>query len=101
MGGRVAEELIFDQITTGASNDIQAATELARKMVCDWGMSDKLGPAALRQARGRGLPGPRLQRRGKDYSEQTAVEIDAEVRTIVTAELRPRQEGRDGATSTS
>ena len=44
MGGRVAEELVFGQMTTGASNDIQVATDLARKMVCEWGMSDKLGP---------------------------------------------------------
>ena len=52
MGGRVAEELMFGQMTTGAGNDIEVATDLARKMVCEWGMCDKLGPLHLRQARG-------------------------------------------------
>ncbi|HEY0714722.1 MAG TPA: ATP-dependent zinc metalloprotease FtsH, partial [Polyangia bacterium] len=83
MGGRVAEELVFGQITTGASNDIQVATDLARKMVCDWGMSEKLGPLHF----GRREEMPFLGRDisdHKDYSEQTAVEIDAEVRRIVT-----------------
>ena len=61
MGGRVAEETVFHQLTTGASNDIQVATDLARKMVCDWGMSRQARAAALRQARGRGVPGPRLR----------------------------------------
>jgi cell division protease FtsH len=51
-GGRVAEKLIFNEITTGAGNDIERASELARKMVCEWGMSDELGPTGLRQARG-------------------------------------------------
>jgi cell division protease FtsH len=83
MGGRVAEELVFGQITTGASNDIQVATDLARKMVCDWGMSEKLGPLHF----GRREEMPFLGRDisdHKDYSEQTAVEIDSEVRRIVT-----------------
>jgi cell division protease FtsH len=84
MGGRVAEELIFGQITTGASSDIQAATDLARHMVCDWGMSEKLGPINF----GKGDKEVFLGRdfnEHKDYSEQTAVEIDSEVRRIVTA----------------
>jgi cell division protease FtsH len=83
MGGRVAEELVFGQITTGASNDIQVATDLARKMVCEWGMSEKLGPLHF----GKSAEMPFLGRdfsEGKDYSEQTAVEIDSEVRRIVT-----------------
>ena len=83
MGGRVAEELVFGQITTGASNDIQVATDLARKMVCEWGMSEKLGPLHF----GKNAEMPFLGRdfyEGKDYSEQTAVEIDSEVRRIVT-----------------
>ena len=62
MGGRVAEEIVFGQKTTGAGNDIEQATDLARTMVSEWGMSEKLGPAALRQGRRRGLPRPRLQR---------------------------------------
>jgi cell division protease FtsH len=91
MGGRVAEELVFGQITTGASNDIQVATDLARKMVCEWGMSEKLGPLHF----GRPQEMPFLGRdfsEGKDYSEQTAVEIDSEVRRIVTGNYdRARQ----------
>ena len=85
MGGRVAEELIFHQLTTGASNDIQVATDLARKMVCDWGMSDKLGPLHFGKREGEVFLGRDFGDAGKEYSEQTAVEIDGEVRTIVTA----------------
>ena len=58
MGGRIAEEIFLNQMSTGAGNDIERATELARKMVCEWGMSD-LGPADLRQERRADLPGPR------------------------------------------
>ncbi len=84
MGGRVAEELIFDQLTTGASNDIQKATDLARKMVCDWGMSDKLGPLHFGKPQGEVFLGRDFDDASKDYSEQTAIEIDGEVRKIVT-----------------
>ncbi|MBN2573792.1 MAG: ATP-dependent zinc metalloprotease FtsH [Deltaproteobacteria bacterium] len=83
MGGRVAEEIIFGQITTGASNDIHNATELARKMVCEWGMSEKLGPLHF----GRNDEMVFLGRdfvEHKEYSEQTAREIDGEIRRIVT-----------------
>jgi cell division protease FtsH len=83
MGGRVAEEIIFGQITTGASNDIHNATELARKMVCEWGMSEKLGPLHF----GRNEEMVFLGRdfvEHKEYSEQTAREIDSEIRRIVT-----------------
>jgi cell division protease FtsH len=83
MGGRVAEELIFGQITTGASSDIQAATDLARKMVCDWGMSDKLGPLHFGKGDREVFLGRDFNDH-KDYSEQTAIEIDSEVRIIVT-----------------
>ena len=68
MGGRIAEEIFMNHITTGAGNDIERATEMARKMVCEWGMSE-LGPAELRQEgradlpRPRNRPAPRLQRR--------------------------------------
>ena len=85
MGGRVAEELIFHQLTTGASNDIQVATDLARKMVCDWGMSEKLGPLHFGKREGEVFLGRDFGDAGKEYSEQTAVEIDGEVRKIVTA----------------
>ncbi len=84
MGGRVAEELIFDQITTGASNDIQQATDMARKMVCDWGMSEKLGPLHFGKPQGEVFLGRDFNDSSKDYSEQTAMEIDSEVRRIVT-----------------
>jgi cell division protease FtsH len=84
MGGRVAEELIFDQLTTGASNDIQQATDMARKMVCDWGMSDKLGPLHFGKPQGEIFLGRDFTDSSKDYSEQTAIEIDSEVRRIVT-----------------
>ncbi len=82
MGGRVAEEIIFGQITTGASNDIHNATDLARKMVCEWGMSEKLGPLHF----GRNDEMVFLGRdfvEHKEYSEQTAREIDGEIRRIV------------------
>jgi len=85
MGGRVAEELIFHQLTTGASNDIQVATDLARKMVCEWGMSDKLGPLHFGKREAEVFLGRDFGDAGKEYSEQTAIEIDNEVRTIVTA----------------
>src|SRR5580698_4324212 len=84
MGGRVAEELIFHQLTTGASNDIQVATDLAKKMVCDWGMSDKLGPLHFGKREAEVFLGRDFGDAGKEYSEQTGVEIDAEVRSIVT-----------------
>ena len=62
LGGNVAERLMFGDTTTGSSNDIEKATNLARRMVTEFGMSDKLGPAGLRQARGDDLPGPRDRR---------------------------------------
>jgi cell division protease FtsH len=82
MGGRVAEEIIFGQITTGATSDIRSATELARKMVCEWGMSDTIGPLHF----GRNDEMVFLGRdfaEHKEYSEQTAREIDGEIRRIV------------------
>lgn len=82
MGGRVAEEVVFNQQTTGASNDIERATQLARRMVCEWGMSDALGPLNFGRREdtvflGRDIAQPR------DYSEETAIRIDGEVRRIV------------------
>ncbi len=82
MGGRLAEEIIFGQITTGAGNDIEVATDLARAMVCEWGMSEKLGPLSFGKREGEVFLGREIgQQQG--YSEQTAVDIDAEVRRIV------------------
>jgi len=82
MGGRVAEELIMNEFTTGAGNDIEKASHLARKMVCEWGMSDGLGPIAF----GKKEEHPFLGRdfsQVKDYSEETARRIDQEILKIV------------------
>ncbi len=82
MGGRIAEELVFGQITTGAGNDIERATDLARKMVCEWGMSEKLGPLTFGKREEMIFLGREIAQH-QDYSEQTAVEIDREVKGIV------------------
>lgn len=82
MGGRVAEELIFDQITTGAGQDIEVATNTARRMVCEWGMSEKMGPLAFGKKEEQIFLGREINQH-RDYSEQTAIEIDTEVRRIV------------------
>jgi cell division protease FtsH len=84
MGGRIAEEVIFGQLTTGASNDIQQATDMARRMVCEWGMSEKMGPLHFGKREGEVFLGRDFGDGGKEYSEQTAMEIDAEVRRIVS-----------------
>ncbi len=83
LGGRIAEEIVFGQMTTGAGNDIEKATEIARKMVCEWGMSDKLGPLAYGKKEESIFLGRDYGQRTQDYSEQTAQEIDQEVRAIV------------------
>ena len=59
MGGRVAEELVLKHITTGAGNDLERATDLARKMVCEWGMSEKLGPLTFGRKEEEDIPWPR------------------------------------------
>jgi cell division protease FtsH len=82
MGGRLAEEIMFNEMSSGASNDIERATETARAMVCRWGMSDKLGPLAFGKSEGEVFLG-RDFNSTKDYSEDTARQIDAEVRGIV------------------
>jgi len=83
MGGRAAEEVFLDHMTTGAGNDIQRATELARKMVCEWGMSDVMGPLSFGQKEEQIFLGKEFARH-RDYSEQTAIDIDAEIHRIVT-----------------
>ncbi len=80
LGGRIAEELKFGQLTTGASDDFKKATQLARSMVTEWGMSEKLGPLAYVEKEDSGFLGSNHH---KDYSEETAKEIDDEVRTII------------------
>ena len=83
MGGRAAEEIIFNHMTTGAGNDIERATNLARKMVCEWGMSERLGPLAFGKKEEQIFLGREIAQH-KDYSEKTAIEIDEEVTAIVT-----------------
>ena len=82
MGGRVAEELVLNRQTTGAGNDIERSTEIARKMVCEWGMSEKLGPLTFGKKEEEIFLGREFARH-RDYSEETARLIDGEVRTIV------------------
>ncbi|MDE2971320.1 MAG: ATP-dependent zinc metalloprotease FtsH [Acidobacteriota bacterium] len=82
MGGRLAEEIVLGQVTTGASDDIQKATDLARRMVCEWGMSETLGPLSFDRSNNEVFLGRDLAAR-KDYSESTAKAIDAEVHRIV------------------
>lgn len=91
LGGRVAEMLVMDQLTTGAGNDIERATDLARKMVCEWGMSEKLGPVTFGKKEEEIFLGREIAQH-RDFSEKTAQEIDAEVRQIITkAENRVRE----------
>lgn len=82
MGGRVAEEIIFGELTTGAGNDIERATDIAHKMVCEWGMSTTLGPLALGAKEEQIFLGREISRT-KNYSEKTAELIDQEVKRIV------------------
>ncbi len=81
-GGRAAEKIVFNELTTGASNDIERATSIARKMVCDWGMSDKLGPVNFGKKEEEIFLGREIAQH-RDYSEQTAISIDEEVNKIV------------------
>ncbi len=90
MGGRIAEELTFEQISTGAQNDIEQATELARKMVCEWGMSTDLGPLTYGKKEEAIFLGKEFNRH-QDYSEATALKIDAEIRRIVTNQYERAQ----------
>jgi cell division protease FtsH len=82
-GGRVAEQIVFNEMWTGAGNDIERATELARKMVCEWGMSDELGPMTFGKHEEQVFLGRDIGHT-KDYSEHTAVEIDREVRRLLS-----------------
>jgi len=92
MGGRVAEEIVFNQITTGAGNDIEKATDLARKMVTEWGMSEKLGPLNFSSGGQEVFLGRDFQSGGDTYSQETAQIIDGEIHRIVMDEYnRARQ----------
>lgn len=82
LGGRVAERIEFNELSTGAGNDIERATLIARKMVCEWGMSDRLGPIAFGKKQEEVFLGRDIGHQ-RDFSERTAQEIDREVRRIV------------------
>ena len=81
-GGRVAEQLIFDEITTGAGNDIERASDMARKMVCEWGMSEALGPLTFGKKEEQIFLGREISQH-RDFSEETARRIDEEVYKII------------------
>ena len=96
-GGRIAEEMFFDDINSGAAMDIQQATQLARRMICDWGMSDKLGP--VRYGRDESQP-TLLGEAAREYSDQTAELIDQEVKRVIEeakAQARKELESRRAA----
>ena len=83
MGGRAAEEIILNTQTTGAGNDLERASSLARKMVCEWGMSEELGPITFGKKEEQIFLGREISQH-RDYSEETAKEIDEEVKKMVT-----------------
>ncbi|HEX3595331.1 MAG TPA: ATP-dependent zinc metalloprotease FtsH, partial [Polyangiaceae bacterium] len=83
LGGRVAEELVFSEITSGAADDIKRATRMARAMICELGMSDRLGPLAYGEQEENVFLGREITQRREDYSEDTAKQIDEEIRAIV------------------
>jgi cell division protease FtsH len=82
LGGRGAEELVLNDLTTGAGNDLERATEIARKMVCEWGMSDDLGPLTFGKKEEQIFLGREITQH-RDYSEDTALKIDHSIRKIV------------------
>ncbi len=86
LGGRVAEEIVFDDITNGATADIKQATQTARKMVCDWGMSD-IGPVALGGSQDHIFLGKEIAR-DRPISEKTAEEVDATIRELIENQLQ-------------
>ncbi len=90
MGGRIAEEIFLNELTTGAGNDIERATGMARRMVCEWGMSE-LGPATFGKKEQEIFLGREFAQHG-DYSESTAVEIDKEIRRILDKAYKTAQE---------
>jgi cell division protease FtsH len=83
LGGRIAEEITMDSLTTGAGNDLERATELARRMVCEWGMSDAMGPLTFGKKEEQIFLGREIAQH-QDYSEDTALKIDQEVKRFVT-----------------
>jgi cell division protease FtsH len=98
LGGRAAEELIFEDVTTGASSDLERATRLARKMVTEYGMSDKLGPLTFGHKEELVFLGKEIGEQ-RNYSEEVARSIDEEVRRLITdaheTALRILRENKD------
>lgn len=82
LGGRAAEEIIFNERTSGAGNDLERVTEIARKMVCEWGMSEEVGPVTFGKSEQQPFLGREISK-GADYSEDTAVRIDKEIKSII------------------
>jgi cell division protease FtsH len=91
LGGRIAEEITLGSITTGAGNDLERATDLARKMVCEWGMSDSMGPLTFGKKEEQIFLGREIAQH-QDYSEDTALKIDHEVKRFVTEAYNRAQE---------
>ncbi len=83
LGGRAAEELVFGERTSGAGNDLERVTDIARRMVCEWGMSEKVGPITFGKGEEQIFLGRDIAKQ-KDYSEETAIDIDNEKKSIVT-----------------
>ena len=83
LGGRAAEEIIFNEVSTGASNDIERVTEIAKQMVCNWGMSDKIGPIALAKKQTQIFLGRDISQHD-NISEATANLIDSEIKRLIT-----------------
>src|SRR6187431_3808077 len=84
LGGRIAEEITMNSLTTGAGNDLERATEMARKMVCEWGMSDAMGPLTFGKKEEQIFLGREIAQH-QDYSEDTALRIDHEIKRFVTS----------------
>jgi cell division protease FtsH len=82
LGGRIAEEITFSSMTTGAGNDLERSTEMARKMVCEYGMSDAMGPLTFGKKEEQIFLGREIAQH-QDYSEETAINIDKEIKRIV------------------
>ena len=95
LGGRIAEELTNGNVTTGAGNDLERATEMARRMVCEWGMSDEMGPLTFGKQEEQIFLGRDISQQ-KDYSEDSAIRIDAEVKRIVTDNYARAREALSG-----
>jgi cell division protease FtsH len=91
LGGRIAEEITMGSVTTGAGNDLERATELARKMVCEWGMSDSMGPLTFGKKEEQIFLGREIAQH-QDYSEDTALKIDREVKNFVTSNYQRSHE---------